>query len=146
MPGLCCDVLHGQNFQYRHKRLIIEYGADLEDLILSTREDVSCALPAAAVEGLSLFPDLRESCKPIAAKSQRFSHDEKTFIADEIELLRYDIIEECRSPTVARTARSYETDGEFETRTVRWTIRKRLTNTWSWMLILFRELKKCCRT
>ena len=55
--------------------------------------------PAAAVEALSLFPDLSESCKPIAAMSRRFTSDEKIFIAGEIaEWLRNDIVEECRSP------------------------------------------------
>jgi len=77
MPGLCCDLLLGQDFQQLHKRVIIENGGKFGDLVIASTDEVTCSLSAADVGHASLFPGLSQICKPIATKSRRFSHEDK---------------------------------------------------------------------
>ena len=98
VPGLCCGLLLGQDFQQLHMRVIIEHGGEFGDFIIASKGEVACALPAADAGHTSLFPSLPQFCKPIAIKSRRFSYEDKEFIASKSkEWLTNDIIEECRS-------------------------------------------------
>jgi len=49
MPGLCCDLLLGQDFQQLHERVITEHEGELGDLIIASKNEVSCARPVADV-------------------------------------------------------------------------------------------------
>jgi len=88
LPGLCRDLLLGQDFQQLHKRVIIEYGDECGDLIIANKGEVTCALPLLML----VMHHFSQACHSFA--SLRFSHEDKEFSASEIqEWLTKDIIE-----------------------------------------------------
>jgi RNase H-like domain found in reverse transcriptase/Integrase core domain/Reverse transcriptase (RNA-dependent DNA polymerase)/Aspartyl protease len=92
LPGLCADVILGQDFQQQHKSLTVHYGGDLPSIVL-------CGLTTLRVKPPDLFANLTADCHPIASKSRRYSLDDRKFIENETcRLLREGIIEPSNSP------------------------------------------------
>ena len=107
LPNLCSDLILGQDFQMKHKQVIIEYGGVLPALKVGGRRvkrvksksKPTCNLTAASVDPVSLFENMRPGCKPIAAKSRRFNHQDRKFIKEEVEkMLKGGIIQPSTSP------------------------------------------------
>ena len=111
MPKLCSDIILGQDFQKRHKKVIIDYGGSLPDLYVGSKKHESpstvsdsvsvpsCNLAASSLGPVSLFENLRPDCRPIAVKSRRYNHIDKKFIDQEIhQMLKDGIIQHSTSP------------------------------------------------
>ena len=98
LKDLCSDIILGQDFQKKHKSIIIEFGGAKPELRVHNPTPV-CALATASIEEPSLFANLLPECKPIASKSRQFSKDDQEFIKQEIDhLLSEGIIEPSTSP------------------------------------------------
>ena len=92
LPKLCSDVILGHDFLSVHEKLEIKFNGHKGPLSI-------CGVAAANVEEQSLFSNLKEDCRPIAAKSRRFNHLDKQFIESQItSLLQDNIIEPSNSP------------------------------------------------
>ncbi|KFD62546.1 hypothetical protein M514_25282 [Trichuris suis] len=92
LPGLCVDVILGQDFQRLHESLTLNYGGKLPPLTI-------CGLTTLRVDPSNLFAYLSPDCHPLATKSQRFSQEDTIFIRKEIQnLLKEGIIEPSNSP------------------------------------------------
>ncbi len=92
LPGLCADVILGQDFMGLHKEIIFAGMGNRPALKI-------CGVAEAALNPPTLFGGVSADCQPIAAKSCRFSVTDKKFIDNEISrLLREEIIERSSSP------------------------------------------------
>ena len=98
LEDLCSDIILGQDFQRKHKRVIIEFGGVKPDLVIPKSPPI-CSLSAASIEEPLLFGNLLPDAKPIATKSRRFSKEDQEFIDQEVaKLLAQGIIEPSTSP------------------------------------------------
>ena len=92
LTNLCTNVILGQNWQEKHESIIIEYGGKSPSLTI-------CGLSTINIGPPPLFQFLSEDCRPVAAKSRRYSAEDRAFIATEVsKLLEEGIIEESDSP------------------------------------------------
>ncbi len=92
LPNLCTDVILGQNWQAQHESVTIHYGGAAPPLKV-------CGLTALNVDSPPLFQYLTADCKPIAAKSRRYSYEDREFITAEVQrLLEEGVIEPSDSP------------------------------------------------
>lgn len=57
LRDLCSDIILGQDFQKKHKNVILEFGGSMSDLKVHNPSPV-CALSAASIEEPSLFANL----------------------------------------------------------------------------------------
>ena len=97
VPGLCADVVLGQDFIRLHDELIIKLGGPRKTLLID--KDRICSVSACDARIDRLFKTLKTECKPIATKSRKFNQDDKLFIKEEVRsLLKKGIIEPSRSP------------------------------------------------
>ena len=97
LPGLCCDILLGQDFQEQHENIVINYGGKKPNLVISN--EPTCSLAVAQVPEPELFPNISPDCKPVATKSRRFSAADKDFIDEQVRsLLSEGVIENSSSP------------------------------------------------
>ena len=91
LPNAISDVILGYDFQSRHSEVIFKYGGSRPPLV--------CALGTLNVEPPPLFSNLMPNCHPIAAKSRRYSYEDREFIKGEVtRLLREGIIRKSKSP------------------------------------------------
>ena len=98
LKNLCSDVILGQDFQRKYKRVVIEFGGSKPDLLIPGTMPV-CALSEASLGEPSFFANLLPGCKPIVTKSRHFSKNDRSFIHQEItQLLAENIIEPRTSP------------------------------------------------
>jgi hypothetical protein len=82
LPNLCAEVILGQNWQAQHESVI-----------------KVCGLTALDVDPPPLFEYLTADCKPIAARSRRYSYEDRAFITAEIQRLQDEgVIEPSDSP------------------------------------------------
>jgi len=92
LPGLCADVILGQDFQQQHASVTLNYGGKLPPIVL-------CGLTTLRVNPPELFSNLTADCHPVATKSRRYSFDDRKFIDQETQrLLKEGIIEPSNSP------------------------------------------------
>lgn len=92
LKNLCTDVILGQDILRQHKSLIVEFGGSMPTLSV-------CGLTTLSIKPPSIFENLTTDCKPIAAKSRRYSTPDRQFIQSEVQrLLKEDIIEPSLSP------------------------------------------------
>ena len=92
LPKLCSDVILGQDFQKLHERMQLNYGGDLPPLVI-------CGLGVLKIDTPELFANLTADCHPVAAKSRRYSTEDREFIENEVQrLLKEGIIEQSNSP------------------------------------------------
>ena len=63
LPGLCSDVILGQDFQGLHDSVTLTYGGDLPPLVV-------CGLSQLRVDSPALFAYLTADCYPIATRSR----------------------------------------------------------------------------
>ena len=92
LPGLCADVILGQDFQQQHASVTLKYGGKLPPIVL-------CGLTTLCVNPPELFANLTADCHPIASKSRRYNIDDRKFIEEETRrLLKEGIIEPSNSP------------------------------------------------
>ena len=92
MPGLCSDIILGQDFQGLHDSVTLTYGGDLPPLVV-------CGLNKLRIDPPSLFAHLTADCCPIVTRSRRYSVTDQKFIAKEIRRMMNDgIIEPSKSP------------------------------------------------
>ena len=97
VPGLCADVVLGQDFIRQHDEVIIKLGGPRKTLLID--KDPICSVSACDVRCDRLFKTLKSECKPIATRSRKFNHDDKLFIKNEVKsLLQKGIIEPSYSP------------------------------------------------
>ena len=73
------------DFQSQHQNLIIKFNGESPDLVVSP--DSHCSLTAADVSKVSLFSNLLVDTKPIAARSRRFSQEDRKFIQETVNQL-----------------------------------------------------------
>ncbi|KAI3378314.1 hypothetical protein SNEBB_002033 [Seison nebaliae] len=92
LPELCMDVILGLDFQQLHESVILKYGGNLPPLSI-------CGLATLDIAPPRLFRNLTSDCHPIAARSRRYSFDDRRFIENETRrLLSEGIIEPSLSP------------------------------------------------
>ena len=97
LENLCSDIILGLDFQSQHQNLIIKFNGESPDLVVSP--DSHCSLTAADVPKVSLFSNLLVDTKPIAARSRRFSQEDRKFIQETVnQLLDEGIIQPSSSP------------------------------------------------
>ena len=97
LPTLCCDIILGLDFQSQHQRVIIEFGGNLQDTVVS--HDKTCAVAAAVTREVSLFSNLTAGVKPITTKSRHFSLEDRLFIEDNVDkMLSEGVIRPSPSP------------------------------------------------
>jgi len=91
-PNLCADMILGQDWQAKHESITIKYGGEEPTLKI-------CNLSTLDVKPPALFQYLSPDCKPIAAKSRKYSSEDQEFIKTETNrLLAEGIIEPSDSP------------------------------------------------
>lgn len=92
LPQLCSDIVLGQDFQRLHDSVTLTYGGSLPPFVV-------CGLSTLRVDPPELFANLTADCHPIAARSRRYSPDDRKFIEKETQrLLKEGIIEPSNSP------------------------------------------------
>ena len=97
MPGLCADVVLGQDFLRQHKEVVIKLGGPKKSLLVG--KDSSCDVAASEVKCDRLLRNLKPECRLIATKSRKFNEEDKRFIDAEVrKLLLEGIIEPSYSP------------------------------------------------
>ena len=97
LPKLCADVILGQDFQKLHNSVTVKYDGALPPLVICG------GMSELRVNPPELFGRLTADCQPIAARSRRYSTEDKHFIETEIQrLLEEGIIEESNSPWCAQ--------------------------------------------
>ena len=97
MPGLCADVVLGQDFLRRHKEVIIKLDGPRDTLLVDN--DPFCGVAACNAECDRLFRNLKSDCHPIATKLRKFNQEDKQYIEDEVrKLLKEGVIEPSYSP------------------------------------------------
>jgi hypothetical protein len=101
MNNLCVDVILGLDWQARHKSLTFKFnGPEPPIEVCSSEPEPSvCGLTQMHTEPARLFANLTPDCKPIAAKSRRYSMQDRKFIKSKIQsFLQAGIIEPSNSP------------------------------------------------
>ncbi|XP_027225401.2 uncharacterized protein K02A2.6 [Penaeus vannamei] len=92
LPKLCSSVILGQDFQKLHESVQLNYGGDFPPLVI-------CGLGVPKIDPPELFANLTADCHPVAAKSRRYSTEDREFIEKEVQrLLKEGIIEPSNSP------------------------------------------------
>ena len=92
LQELCSDVILGQDFQKLHESVKLTYGGNLPPLVI-------CGLGLLKIDPPELFANLTADCHPVAAKSRRYSTEDREFIGEEVKrLLNEGIIEPSNSP------------------------------------------------
>ena len=93
LPQLCADVILEQDFQKLHDSVTVKYGGALPPLVICG------GMSELRVDPPELFGSLTADCHPIAARSRRYSSEDRHFIEAETQrLLEEGIIEESNSP------------------------------------------------
>ncbi|XP_077969923.1 uncharacterized protein LOC120331269 [Styela clava] len=92
VENLCTDIILGQDFLSKHRKVVFEFNGDLDSLYVGKEV---CNLASAKVsEPLRIFRFVDDNCKPIAVRSRNYSSDDLKFIKEQIaRLLREGIIE-----------------------------------------------------
>ena len=80
LPGLCASVILGIDFQSQHENMVFNYGGPKPSLSV-------CGLSTLNINPPKPFANLLPDCRPIAAKSRRYSQDDRQFIDKEVERL-----------------------------------------------------------
>ena len=71
LPDLCADIILAQDFMKQHSKVAIPFGRILALLLV-------CSLKKSQISPSTLFANLSKDCHPIAPKSRRFSHVDKS--------------------------------------------------------------------
>ena len=91
-PRLCCDVILRQDFHKLHESVHLNYGGDSPPLVI-------CGLGVLKIDPPELFANLTADCHPVAAKSRRYSTEDREFTEQEVQrLLKEGIVEPSNSP------------------------------------------------
>ena len=69
LNDLCCDVILGHDFQKQHESVSFKYRGSKPELVIKG-ENSLCALATAKIDEPSLFSNMPEGCRLIAAKSR----------------------------------------------------------------------------
>ena len=81
----------------QHSTISFAFGGFKKDLVIS--HPISCSVPSAFVDTLSLFSNIDPVCKLITTKSKRCGEGDRLFIQTEIEkMIKEGVIEESTSP------------------------------------------------
>ena len=92
MPGLCADVVLGQDFLRLHKEVVIKLGGSRNTQLVDN--DRVCGIAACKANCDRLFRNLKSDWHPIATKSRKFNTEDKQFINAEVtKLLKEGVIE-----------------------------------------------------
>ena len=98
MQCLCADVILGQDFMRLHESVVFKTGGVRDSLVIDKNDQYCCVAPAN-VTPPRIFQHMISDCKPIAAKSRRYSRADDEFVSLEVEkLLEEGIIEPSLSP------------------------------------------------
>lgn len=102
LPGLSHEVIIGHDLLSRHKKLVVKFNGDKDDMHLNNPSSSPlpyCNLAAARIEPPLLFYNLTSDCRPIACKSRKYSDPDRQFISQEVSnLLKSGVIERSHSP------------------------------------------------
>ena len=74
---LCANVILGQNFLKQHKEVVFQLGGHEEKVILGSND--RCGVTVSTVETPHIFHNMLPTCQPIATKSKKFNHEDRTF-------------------------------------------------------------------
>ena len=97
LPGLCCDVILGQDIMNHHSSVSFIFGGPRKSLVIFN--STTCSVPSASVDSPPLFSNLTPNCKPIVTKSTRFGNEDKHFIQSVIDtMFQEEVVEESTSP------------------------------------------------
>ena len=97
MPGLCADVISGQDFLCLHEEVVIKLGRSKNTLLVDNNR--VCGVAACKVNYEQLFQNFKSDWHPIATKSRKFSTQDKQFINAEVtKLLKASMIESSYLP------------------------------------------------
>ena len=93
MSDLLADSIIGDDILQQHKSVTFKFGGRKPEL------QVSSIMPTASVPYPNLFQNVPSNCKPIAAKTRKFSSADQAIIKAETErLLKEDRIKKSKSP------------------------------------------------
>ena len=96
MPGLCADVVLGQDFLSQHHKVVIKLSGPRETLLI--QNDSFCGVAACEGNCDRLLQNLKPDWKPIVTKSRKYNQEDKQFIDAQVsKLLKDDIIEPSHS-------------------------------------------------
>ena len=97
MNNLLWDVIFGREFLRQHKCITFNFGGPELPLQIGTLQEVQ------NINQVRLFEHMTPDCKPIAAKSRKYSNADRKFIDDQVtQLLKDGIIETSKSPQRAQ--------------------------------------------
>ena len=93
MNNLLWDVILGREFLSQHKCITFNFGGPELPLQMGTLQEVQ------KINQVRLFEHMTPDCKPIAAKSRKYSNADRKFIDDQVtQLLKDGIIDASKSP------------------------------------------------
>ena len=93
MDNLLRDVILGREFLSQHKCITFNFGGPELPLQIGTLQEVQ------KINQVRLFEHMTPDCKPIAAKSRKYSNADRKFIDNQVtQLLKDGIIEASKSP------------------------------------------------
>jgi len=99
MSDLCADVILGRQFLSRYSEVTLCYGGSDPPLRIPRAAQLVLGVAAAKLKQPRIFQFLAPDCKPVAAKSHRYSQEDSNFIKSEIQcLLDAGVIEPANSP------------------------------------------------
>ena len=109
LPGLCSDIILGQDFQRLHESVTVKYGGNQPPLVLGATTgsqspssgiiNLLASLGTLNIEPPELFPNMHPDMTPIATRSRKYNNEDKKFIEQEVKrLLSEGIIEKSSSP------------------------------------------------
>ena len=79
LNSLCTDIIIGTDILGKHKQVIVEFGGDEPPNLQFCYEHSSCS-STMNIEPPSVFPHITPDCKPVAAKSRRYSQEDREYI------------------------------------------------------------------
>ena len=90
LNSLCTDIIIGTDILGKHKQVIVEFGGEEPPLVISnsvTNNQHSSCSSTMNIEPPSVFPHITPDCKPVAAKSRRYSQEDREYMRSEVKRL-----------------------------------------------------------
>ena len=96
MPDLCADVILDRQFLSRYSEVTLCYGGSDPPLRIPCAAQLVLGVAAAKLKQPRIFKFLAPDCKPVAAKSRRYSQEDSNFIKSEIVFTRHRCERTCK--------------------------------------------------
>ena len=84
VPNFCSDIVLGQFFMSKHKKIAFKLNKTQEELVI--RNPVRCGVATSSLKSHRLFNNLDPNVKPIVTKSKQFKETDQFYIKEEAYL------------------------------------------------------------